>query len=109
MRTAMLSCGSIMGGNKVAVSWEVAKPGKRFHAGDTVYIKPLGLVGVIASVFIVLEVDGRMHIAGYEMGSDLNRIVCAAEWLELVEGGEASELADWYEASLRQITAGGTQ
>lgn len=71
---------------------------ERFHAGDTVYIKPLGLVGVIDRVLIIQQVGGHMTVVGYEMGSDLSGVACSAEWLELLEGGGNRELAERHEA-----------
>lgn len=71
---------------------------ERFHVGDIVYVKPLGLVGAIQKVVVSQEASGRMDVLGYAMGDDLSNVFCSADWLELLEGGEQREAAERHEA-----------
>lgn len=81
----------------------------KFHVGDVGYIKPLGTVGEVERVLVVQEVSGAMRTIGYLVGAELSGVTCAADWLELLEGGRARQMAQRHEAGSKSKTKEFTQ
>lgn len=65
-----------------------------FHAGDRVYVKPIGTVSRIAAIVCAEDISGAMAIVGYRLGDEIEANLFSAGELELVAAGEARRLTE---------------